>query len=111
MTQASPRSTGRLRTHAVSAVNSPRPRLDRALDGTVEVPAGSAVTGWFADGPHPGPAGPAVILGCVESAGGPGVSYRLAGLNPGAGGTVPRAGGSSNNNNNVVAAADAEPAR
>ena len=72
------------------------------------MPAGSAVTGWFADGPCRGPAGPAVILGHVDSASGTGVFYRLAGLNPGAGGTVPRAGGSYNNNVVVV---DAELAR
>ena len=51
--------------------------------------------GWVADGPRPDPAGPAVVLGHVDSASGPGVFYPRAGLNPSAGLAVQRAGGRS----------------
>jgi hypothetical protein len=85
----------RLRIPAESAMITPLQRLDRGPDGTVEAPADSAVIGWFAVGPRPDPAGPAVVLGHVDSASGPGVFYPRAGLKPGAGLAVQRAGGSS----------------
>jgi hypothetical protein len=84
----------RLRIPAVS-VDSPLQRLGRAADGTVEVPTNFAVAGWFADGPRPGQAGPAVLLGHVDSASGPGVFLRLPELAPGAEVWVDRADGSS----------------
>ena len=84
----------RLRIPAVS-VDTPLQRLGRAPDGTVEVPASFAVAGWFADGPRPGQAGPAVLLGHVDSASGPGVFLRLPELAPGAEVWVDRADGSS----------------
>jgi hypothetical protein len=84
----------RLRIPAVS-VDTPLQRLGRAPDGTVEVPTNFAVAGWFADGPRPGQAGPAVLLGHVDSASGPGVFLRLPELAPGADVRVDRADGST----------------
>jgi hypothetical protein len=84
----------RLRIPAVS-VDTPLQRLGRAPDGTVEVPTNFAVAGWFADGPRPGQAGPAVLLGHVDSASGPGVFLRLPQLAPGADVRVDRADGST----------------
>ena len=47
-------------------------------DGTVQVPVDYAVAGWYAEGAAPGDAGPpAVLVGHVDSASGPGVFYRL----------------------------------
>lgn len=70
-------------------------RLGRAADATIEVPSDFAVAGWFGDGPRPGQAGPAVILGHVDSHTGPGVFYELAGLARGAEVDVDRADGST----------------
>ena len=77
------------------SVDTPLQRLGRAPDGTVEVPTNFAVAGWFADGPRPGQAGPAVLLGHVDSASGPGVFLRLPELAPGADVRVDRADGGS----------------
>jgi len=59
------------------------------------VPADFGVAGWFAGGPRPGQAGPAVILGHVDSRRGPGVFYPLAGVTPGTDVHVDRADGST----------------
>jgi hypothetical protein len=64
-------------------VDSGLVRLGRAADGTVEVPARWEVAGWYAPGPSPGDPGSAVILGHVDSTGGPAVFYRLRQLRPG----------------------------
>jgi sortase (surface protein transpeptidase) len=58
-------------------------RLGRAPDGTVEVPREWEVAGWYAPGPRPGDPGSAVILGHVDSKGGPAVFYRLRQLRRG----------------------------
>lgn len=84
----------RLRITAAS-VDTRLQRLGRAADGTVEVPADFAVAGWFGEGPRPGQAGPAVILGHLDSRTGPGVFAALPGLAPGAEVVVDRADGSS----------------
>ncbi len=84
----------RLRIPA-AGVDSPLQPLGVAPDGTIEVPTDFAVAGWFAGGPRPGQAGPAVILGHVDSTRGPAVFYRLRGLTPGADVTVLRADGST----------------
>jgi hypothetical protein len=55
--------------------------LDR--DGTVQVPGRYDVTGWYQGGPRPGDAGPAVILGHLDSLVGPAVFLRLGRLVPG----------------------------
>lgn len=75
-------------------VDTPLQRLGRAADGTIAVPSKASVAGWYAEGPRPGQAGPAVILGHVDWAGGPAVFFRLADLRPGAVVQVVREGGS-----------------
>jgi sortase (surface protein transpeptidase) len=52
-------------------------------DHTVEVPKNFAETGWFRPGPEPGEQGAAVILGHVNSRGGPAVFSRLRELSVG----------------------------
>ena len=76
-------------------VDTPLQTLGQAPDRTIEVPTDYAVAGWFAEGPRPGQAGPAVILGHLDSETGPAVFYRLAGIAPGATISVQRADGSS----------------
>ncbi|HJW58128.1 MAG TPA: class F sortase [Actinomycetota bacterium] len=58
-------------------------RLGRAPDGTVQEPSRWAVAGWYAPGTRPGDPGSAVILGHVDSKGGPAVFYRLRQLRRG----------------------------
>jgi hypothetical protein len=70
-------------------------RLGRAPDGTVEEPARWAVAGWYAPGTRPGDPGSAVILGHVDSKGGPAVFFRLRELRRGDAVTIRRADGSS----------------
>ena len=84
----------RLRIPA-AGVDTPLERLGRAPDGSVEVPTAYEVAGWFADGPRPGQAGPAVVLGHVDSRVGPGVFSGLRRLPPGAEVVVDRADGST----------------
>lgn len=84
----------RLRIPAVG-IDTPLPHLGRAADGTVEVPVDFDVAGWFAEGPRPGEAGPAVVLGHVDSRNGPAVFHPLAGLDPGVEVLVDRADGST----------------
>jgi hypothetical protein len=57
--------------------------LGRNPDGTLQVPARFDVTGWDTGGPRPGDAGPAVIVGHVDSFRGPAVFFRLRDLVPG----------------------------
>ncbi|MCW2614745.1 MAG: peptidase sortase [Frankiales bacterium] len=57
--------------------------LGRLPDGTVDVPRQWQQVGWYAEGPRPGEAGPAVLLGHVDSKAGPAVFYRLRELRPG----------------------------
>ncbi len=59
-------------------------KLGRNANGTAQVPSTTKVAGWYADGPSPGQAGPAVILGHVDSYKGPGVFFQLKDLKPGA---------------------------
>jgi Sortase domain len=51
-------------------------------DRTMEVPAVD-LAGWYQPGPRPGEAGPAVIVGHVDSRHGPAVFFRLGELRPG----------------------------
>jgi hypothetical protein len=76
-------------------VTSSLERLGRAADGTVEVPSRWEVAGWYALGPRPGDPGSAVILGHVDSKGGPAVFYRLRELRPGDQIAITRADGSA----------------
>ena len=70
-------------------------RLGRAPDGTVQEPSRWAVAGWYAPGTRPGDPGSAVILGHVDSKGGPAVFFRLRELRRGDMVTIGRADGSS----------------
>jgi hypothetical protein len=65
--------------------------IDQA--GRMQVPQDPATAGWYVGSPAPGDVGPAVIAGHVDSATGPAVFYRLAGLRPGAAVEVVRSDG------------------
>jgi sortase (surface protein transpeptidase) len=73
----------RLRIPAAN-VDTPLQPLQRIADGTIAVPHDPNVAGWFAEGPRPGQQGPAVIVGHVDSNGGPAVFFHLSQLRPGA---------------------------
>jgi sortase (surface protein transpeptidase) len=66
----------RLRIPALH-VDSPLTALGVDPDGSVQVPAGTSVAGWYDRGPRPGQPGPAVILGHVDSTRGPGIFFDL----------------------------------
>jgi hypothetical protein len=76
-------------------VTSRLDELGRQADGAVAVPEDPAVAGWYSGGPRPGQAGPAVILGHVDSRSGPGVFAGLAGAAVGTLVHVDRADGST----------------
>ena len=69
-------------------------RLGRNHDGTIEVPGDWERAGWYRRGPRPGQAGPAVILGHVDSTSGPAVFSRLGELDVGDEIRIDRADGS-----------------
>jgi sortase (surface protein transpeptidase) len=73
----------RLHIPALKVTTSLEP-LGLARDGTIAVPTRTDVAGWYRDGPRPGQAGPAVVLGHVDSREGPGVFIDLVTLKPGA---------------------------
>ncbi len=52
-------------------------------NGTLQVPASTAVAGWYTGGPRPGAVGAAVIAGHVDSRSGPGIFFWLRTLRPG----------------------------
>ena len=58
-------------------------RLGLTASGALQVPASTAVAGWYTGSPRPGAVGPAVIAGHVDSRAGPGVFFRLSSLRPG----------------------------
>ncbi|MEU9821847.1 class F sortase [Pseudonocardia alni] len=62
-------------------------------DGTLGAPADFGRIGWWAAGPRPGQAGPAVIVGHVDSVAGPAVFWRLRDIPVGAQIVVPRTDG------------------
>ena len=77
-------------------VHTPLRSLGLQSDGTVQVPplTRDAPAGWYKNLATPGEAGPAVVLGHVDSAkDGPAVFYRLRELRPGARVSVDRADG------------------
>ncbi|MEV4641372.1 class F sortase [Actinoplanes sp. NPDC049548] len=84
----------RLRIRALG-VDSKVQRLGLQPDGTVEVPERPDVAGWYEHGPRPGQAGPAVILGHVDSRSGPGIFARLGTVRRGTLVGVDRADGST----------------
>lgn len=62
-------------------------------NGTLQVPASTAVAGWFTGSPRPGTVGSAVIAGHVDSRAGPGIFFWLRTLRPGGRVYVGRADG------------------
>jgi Sortase domain len=58
-------------------------RLGVTAAGTLQVPASTAVAGWYTGSPRPGATGSAVIAGHIDSVSGPGVFFRLRELRPG----------------------------
>jgi sortase (surface protein transpeptidase) len=83
----------RLRIPAIGVDTS---LLQLGLDahGAVEPPAPYQEAGWYTGSVRPGQAGPAVLLGHVDSKSAPGVFFRLAQLRPGDRVEVTRADGS-----------------
>lgn len=69
----------RLRIPAIG-VNTPLEQLGRQPDGTIEIPKRFDVAGWYNGAARPGQAGPAVVLGHVDSRAGPAVFFRLSTL-------------------------------
>ncbi len=57
--------------------------LGITASGALQVPASTAVAGWFIGSSRPGATGPAVIAGHIDSVSGPGVFFRLRELRPG----------------------------
>ncbi len=57
--------------------------LGLGADGVIQVPDHFDQAGWYSGGPRPGDAGPAVLLGHVDSRTGPAVFFRLKELQPG----------------------------
>jgi LPXTG-site transpeptidase (sortase) family protein len=53
------------------------------VDGTMQVPEKWHDVGWWEDGPNPGAAGSAVLVGHVDSVSGPAVFYGLSTLRKG----------------------------
>lgn len=74
-------------------VDTPLDELGQAPDRTVEVPEDPLRAGWYARGPRPGQAGPAVLLGHVDGQSRPGVFFRVRELQAGALVVVERADG------------------
>jgi hypothetical protein len=84
----------RLRISA-AGVDTALERLGRAPDRSIALPSKPERAGWFAGGPRPGQAGPAVVIGHVDSDSGPAVFVRLAQLDRGDTVLVDRADGST----------------
>jgi sortase (surface protein transpeptidase) len=76
-------------------INTRLQRLGLQPDGSVAVPNRTDVAGWYERGPRPGQAGPAVILGHVDSSTGPGVFINLGTVRRGAVVRVDRADGTT----------------
>ena len=68
--------------------------LGLTSSGALQVPASTAVAGWYTGSARPGAIGAAVIAGHIDSVAGPGVFFRLRLLRPGERVYVRRAGGS-----------------
>jgi hypothetical protein len=56
--------------------------LQMGANGELVAPTDFGTAGWFAAGPQPGQAGPAVIAGHVDSRAGPAIFFRLSELQP-----------------------------
>jgi sortase (surface protein transpeptidase) len=75
-------------------VDSKLVNLGLNSDGTVQVPKSTAVAGWYDKGVRPGAAGPAVILGHVDSKSRPGIFIKLSQVKIGTLVRIDRADGS-----------------
>jgi len=93
---AGPGSAGQPVSIAVPAVGIDARVVPVGLraDRTMEVPEVD-LAGWYEPGPRPGEAGPAVIVGHVDSRHGPAVFFRLGELRPGNRITVGQQGGAA----------------
>jgi sortase (surface protein transpeptidase) len=69
-------------------------QLGLTASGQLQVPASTAVAGWYTGSPRPGATGAAVIAGHIDSYQGPGVFFRLRLMRPGQRVYVRRADGS-----------------
>jgi hypothetical protein len=69
----------------IPAIGVDAPVVDLGLEAnrTLEVPADTDATGWWSGGTKPGAAGPAVVVGHIDSESGPAVFYRLRQLEGG----------------------------
>jgi sortase (surface protein transpeptidase) len=83
----------RLRIPAIG-VDTSLERLGVDKHGEVEAPKAWRQAGWYTGSARPGQAGPAVILGHIDSTSGPAVFYRLASLRAGDAVEVTRVDGS-----------------
>ena len=72
----------RLRIPAIG-VDTPVMRLGLDSHGAIQPPSAWQKAGWYTGSARPGQAGPAVVLGHVDSTSGPAVFYRLASLRSG----------------------------
>jgi hypothetical protein len=73
-------------TISIPAMGVDGPLEDLTADpetGELSAPDDPATAGWYAAGVVPGEAGPAVVGGHVDSRAGPGVFFKLRGLQPG----------------------------
>jgi sortase (surface protein transpeptidase) len=84
----------RLRIPAIG-VDARLEQLGLDPSGAVQPPSAWQEAGWYTGSARPGQAGPAVLLGHVDSRSGPAVFYRLAALRPGDRVEVSRADGSA----------------
>jgi sortase (surface protein transpeptidase) len=91
---ARPAMPVRLQVPAIG-VDTPLERLGQTRHRVVEVPRHWQWAGWYRNGPRPGEAGAAVILGHVDSPGGPAVFARASSLRRGDRVTVRLSDGSS----------------
>jgi hypothetical protein len=57
--------------------------LGLTSDGSLQVPGTTSVAGWYTGSPRPGAIGSAIIVGHIDSVGGPGVFFRLSELRKG----------------------------
>lgn len=69
-------------------------RLGVTASGALQVPASTAVAGWYTFSPRPGAIGSSIIAGHIDSRLGPGIFYHLRLLRPGKRIFVRRADGS-----------------
>ena len=67
----------------VIGVSTTLVRLRLTSARTLQVPASTAVAGWFTGSPRPGAIGSSVIAGHIDSVSGPGVFFRLKDLRHG----------------------------